>query len=47
MLYFFCNSIKNLYWVKSEAKEEKSYSDLLLTPRNTTKGKEKTIENAK
>ena len=31
-------NLKNLYWVKSEAEVERSYPDLVLTPREPTRG---------
>ena len=38
LFYSIAMNLKNLYWVKSEAEVERSYPDLLLTPRDTTKG---------
>jgi len=31
-------NLKNLYWIKSEAEVERKYPDLLLTPRDQTRG---------
>ena len=31
-------NLKNLYWIRSEAEFERKYPDLLLVPRDRTKG---------
>ena len=38
IFYSIAMNLKNLYWVKSEAEVERSYPDLLLTPREPTRG---------
>ncbi len=38
IFYSIAMNLKNLYWVKSEAEVERSYPDLLLIPREQTRG---------
>ena len=38
IFYSIAMNLKNLYWIKSEAEVERSYPDLLLTPREPTRG---------
>ena len=38
LFYSIAMNLKNLYWIKSEAEVERSYPDLLLTPRDKTRG---------
>ena len=38
LFYSIVMNLKNLYWVKSEAEIERSYPDLLLVPKEKTRG---------